>query len=186
MTAAGLAPLDPDTAQRTFRAVLDALARPGTVHRLPAGPGVPAALLPTLALADLDTPVAVLTENPDPADAVATATTAPVTDLPAARLVAALRPLAAGELGTARTGSAAAPEDAALVTLAVPALDGGAPLRISGPGIAGTRTLAPVGVPADLAAARAGAAFPAGADLLLVTPDGQLLGLPRSTRIEED
>jgi alpha-D-ribose 1-methylphosphonate 5-triphosphate synthase subunit PhnH len=41
-------------------------------------------------------------------------------------------------------------------------------------------------LPPDLITARAATAFPAGPDLLLVAPDGALLGLPRSTRIEED
>jgi alpha-D-ribose 1-methylphosphonate 5-triphosphate synthase subunit PhnH len=193
-TAAGLAPLDPDTAQRTFRAVLDALARPGLVQQLPAAPvGVPAALLPVLALADLDTPVAVLTDGIDGghwADSVATATTAPIVNLPAARLIAALRPFAVGEPAQLRTGSTAAPEDGALVALAVPALDGGSPIGLRGPGIAGERTVAPAGVPAELLAARAAAGFPAGFDLLLVTADGAVLGVPRSTHIttwiEED
>ena len=190
MTAAvAMAPLDPDQAQRTFRAVLDAFARPGTVHRLPAAPLelVPAALLPVLALADLDTRVCLLGADGDEgwADAVATATTAPIVELPAARLVAALRPASADELATAPTGSAAAPEEGALVALAVPALDGGAALRLSGPGIAGVRTIAPQGVPAGLAAARAVADFPAGIDVLLIAPDGRLLGLPRSTRIAD-
>jgi alpha-D-ribose 1-methylphosphonate 5-triphosphate synthase subunit PhnH len=186
--AVALPALDPDTAQRTFRAVLDALARPGTVQQLPTSERVPAALLPVLALADLDTPACVLAgpETENWADALATATTAPIVELAAARLVTALRPLATGELAAVRTGSAAAPEDGALVALAVPALDGGTPLRLSGPGVAGVRTIAPQGVPADLVAARAAATFPAGIDVLLVTADGHLLGLPRSTRIEEN
>ena len=182
--AVGLAPLDPDTAQRAFRAVLDALARPGVVQQLPAEPDVPAALLPVLALADLDTPVCVLADGGDWADAVATATTAPITGLPTARLVAALRTFAADEPAVIRTGSAAAPEDGALVALAVPALDGGTPITLRGPGIAGARTVAPQGLPADLLAARAAATFPAGFDLLLADPGGRVFGIPRSTQIE--
>lgn len=187
MTPTLLPVLDADTAQRTFRAVLDALAHPGVPAALPAvlpAGGVPPALLPVLALADLDTPVCVLGDG-EWAGALTTATSAPAAPLEAARLVAALRPLAAGELGAVRTGSAEAPEDAALVTLAVPALDGGPALALSGPGVPGTRTVAPGGLPTDLVATRAATAFPAGADVLLVTPGGAVLGLPRSTRIEE-
>ncbi|HYH32300.1 MAG TPA: phosphonate C-P lyase system protein PhnH [Pseudonocardia sp.] len=180
-----LVALRPDEAQRTFRAVLDALARPGTPVALPPVGDVPAALLPVLALADLDTPVCVLGHEWW-GDALTTATSAPVVPLGAARLVAALRPLAAGESAILRTGSAAAPEDAALVALAVPGLDGGPPLRLSGPGVPGTRTVAARGLPQDLITARAAAAFPSGVDLLLVAPDGAAIGLPRSTRIEEE
>ena len=80
MTAPVLVPvLDPDTAQRAFRAVLDALARPGVPAALPPAADVPPALLPVLALADLDTPVCVLGDEPDSAwaDGVATTTSAP-------------------------------------------------------------------------------------------------------------
>lgn len=184
-----LTPLGPEDAQHTFRAVLDALARPGTVRRLPTAPlrRVPAALLPVLALADLDTPTCVLVEPGAAgwADALATATSAPEAPLHAARLVAALRPLRPEELATMPRGSTAAPEEGALVAVAVPGLDGGPALRLSGPGIAGEYTITPRGLPADLLAARtdAVAAFPAGVDLLLVAADGQLLGLSRSTRI---
>lgn len=167
-------------AQRIFRAVLDALARPGTVTRLPLVPGFAAALGPLLALADLDTPVCVL--GTDPA-AVATATSAPGVELAAARLVAALRPVTAAELGAVRTGTAAAPEDAALVTLAVPALHGGPTYLLSGPGTGAGARLAVAGLPDGWVAARSAAAFPAGADLLLVDPDGGCVGLPRSTRL---
>jgi alpha-D-ribose 1-methylphosphonate 5-triphosphate synthase subunit PhnH len=189
VTATLLPVLDADTAQRTFRAVLDALARPGVPAALPRADGVPAALLPALALTDLDTPACVLDAEESAggwAGALTTATSAPGTPLGAARLVTALRPLAPGELGTVRTGSASAPEDAALVVLAVPALVGGAPLTLSGPGVPGARVIAPRGCPPDLITARAATAFPAGPDLLLVAPDGAVLGLPRSTRIQED
>jgi alpha-D-ribose 1-methylphosphonate 5-triphosphate synthase subunit PhnH len=185
VTAALLPVLDADTAQRAFRAALDALARPGVPAMLPAAGDMPPALLPVLALADLDTPVCVLGEG-GWAGALRTVTSAPVVPLGAARLVAALRPLAAGELAAVRAGDAAAPEEAALVALAVPALAGGPALTLSGPGVPGRRAVAPRGLPPDLITARATAAFPAGPDLLLVAPDGAVLGLPRSTRIEED
>ena len=58
-----MTPLSSDDSQRIFRAVLDALARPGTLGRLPSVPGYPAALLPLLALADLSTPACVLHDD---------------------------------------------------------------------------------------------------------------------------
>jgi alpha-D-ribose 1-methylphosphonate 5-triphosphate synthase subunit PhnH len=189
MTKAIGAGLTPDQAQRTFRVVLDALARPGLASRLPDVPGLPAALLPALALADLDTPACVLADRDAGrwADVLATATGAPVVGPDTARLVAALRPPRPAELAAVPRGTAAAPERGALVALTVPALDGGAPLRLAGPGVDGSVTVAPSGLLPGLLAARAEAvaAFPAGIDLLLVTHDGLVLGLPRGTRIEE-
>lgn len=180
-----LAPLPPELAQPVFRALLDALARPGTVVQLPATGDVPPALLPSLALADLDTPVAILSDE-DWSDAVGTATGAPVTGPGRARFVVALRPPEAGEPGAFPIGSTASPESAALVSLAVPDLTGGPQRTLRGPGIPDSRTIAPSGVPPQVWAARAATDFPAGFDLLLVDPDGRVLGIPRSTRTEED
>ena len=200
-------PLSPATGQLVFRAVLGALARPGIVCRLPnaaAGPGtaalsarLPAALLPVLALADLTTPVCVLADGDGWDEVVRVATGAPSAGLPAARLVSVLRPLAPGELAVLRTGTVAVPEDGALACLAVqelaaavrgpgPAAGAARPqrFRLAGPGIPGTRDLLVTGLPGDFAASRGALAdsFPAGADLLLVTPGGEVAGLPRTTR----
>jgi len=185
--------LSPRVAQQVFRAVLDALSRPGRTVQLPRelpGSGrrvarigtvsCPSALLPLLALADLDTPFHVLGAEPG---AVATATSAPVTAVEQARLIAALRPMTRAELAAAHVGTAAAPETAALVTLAVPALDGGPALRLTGPGTGDGATFAPTGLPDGWAGDRA--EFPTGYDLLLVDPDGRCAGIPRSTHIEE-
>ena len=252
------AALTPRGAQAVFRATLDALARPGTVKRLPSvadeplAGHVPAALLPLLALADLSTPACVLDgaakageasvtgqASPDGGAAgrtawdaiVRVATNAPRAALGDARLVAALRPLTAGELASLRTGTAAAPEDGALACLAVAGIaiveDAGAAgageepggsaresgpaggvgesgdrrengpvtreggrlwLRISGPGVPGTRAIIVTGLPAGFAAARSRlvAGFPAGADLLLIAPDGAMTGLPRTTEVREE
>ncbi|KAA5837234.1 phosphonate C-P lyase system protein PhnH [Saccharopolyspora hirsuta] len=188
------ASLAPRQAQQVFRTVLDALSRPGEVHRFPAismeirppisieiaEPRVPAALLPVLALADLDTPVHV----DGWADLVRTQTSAPIVERTEARLAALLDPV--DDLAGFRVGSAGAPEEAALVTLAVRGFDDGPLLRLSGPGVPGHRELRVSGLPADFAAQRRDLiAFPAGFDLLLVGPGGEVVGLPRSTRVEE-
>lgn len=170
----------PRDAQQVFRAVLDALSRPGQECHIPvlAGPecGIPdPALLPLLALADLETPVALLGGR-EWVEPVATVTSAPVVDSRAARIVAALRPVTVDELNGLRRGTPATPEDAALVTLAVPALTGGPDVRISGPGIRADIVITPGGLPTGWLAARTGI------DLLLVAPDGTCLGIPRSTK----
>ncbi|GAA3087491.1 phosphonate C-P lyase system protein PhnH [Pseudonocardia yunnanensis] len=176
-------------AQRIFRAVLDALARPGTTTHLPAPAGVPAAMAPLLALADLDTPVCVLDATSADSDqwlrAVMTATSAPGADLGDARLVAALRPVTMDELRAVRVGTPADPEEAALVALAVPALTGGPVVRLEGPGAASGAVIAPTGLPVGWLDVRAAVAYPAGADLLFVDADGACVGLPRSTRTNE-
>jgi alpha-D-ribose 1-methylphosphonate 5-triphosphate synthase subunit PhnH len=210
------AALSPAESQAVFRAVLDALARPGTLHRLPARNGVPAALLPLLALSDLSTSVCVLV-GPVAGDEAAgegaagdeaagdeaagketvagdgwpgvvrTLTSAPMTALREARLITALRPVTGGELAQVRTGSAAAPEEGALVTLAVDHVSPKAPTHVlAGPGISGRTELRIAGLPDDFIRTRRQLtqAFPAGADFLLVAPDGTLAGLPRTTRIE--
>lgn len=178
------ATLRPGEAQGAFRAVLDAVACPGRVTRLPEGLSVPPALLPVLALADLGTGVHVLADEPRWADVVGVATGAFDAPLDQARLVAALRAITGAELRALCRGSAQAPEDAALATLAVSDVAGGdTVLRLAGPGIPGTVEIAPRGLPRDFAAARGHADFPAGVDLLLVAPDGRLLGLPRSTAV---
>ncbi|MFK0279436.1 phosphonate C-P lyase system protein PhnH [Streptomyces sp. NPDC090499] len=199
----------PRQAQAVFRAVLDALARPGTTTRLPADPAgrVPAALLPLLALADLGTGFRVLeaadgaggADGADGADGaggpgrwsevVAVATNAPAVPLAEARLVAAVRPVTPAEIRQLRRGSAEAPEDGALLCVPVAALDGGPrKWRLSGPGVPGGLVVAPDGLPDGFAEARAEAVagFPAGIDLLLAAPDGRLLGLPRSTAVVEE
>ncbi|WP_037344975.1 phosphonate C-P lyase system protein PhnH [Sciscionella sediminilitoris] len=178
--------LHPDQAQLIFRAVLDALSEPGTVRQLPAVSPLSPALLPVLALADLSTPFHCCGE-PEWTDTVHTLTSAPESGLGAARLVAAPHALSATELGELAVGTPLAPERGALAVLSVPALEGGAPLRLSGPGVPGSRRIAPGGLPENFPAARRPltANFPAGADLLLVTPSGAMAGLARTTRIEE-
>jgi alpha-D-ribose 1-methylphosphonate 5-triphosphate synthase subunit PhnH len=181
-------PLSPDESQRIFRAVLDALARPGTLGRLPAVPGYPAALLPLLALADLSTPACVVDDGGGWPGAVRALTSAPLAALPEARLVAALRPVTPAELAGVRTGTAAAPEEGALVTLMIKDFcPNGSSLLLTGPGVPGRRELSAAGLPAGFTAARRALteSFPAGADFLLVAPDGRVAGLPRTTTIEE-
>jgi alpha-D-ribose 1-methylphosphonate 5-triphosphate synthase subunit PhnH len=207
MTATTIAPLSAAHSQLVFRAVLDALARPGTVHRLPGDAAAPSALLPVLALADLGTQACVLADAGEWADVVRAMTSAPAAGLAQAQLVAALRPVTSDELASLRTGTSAAPEDGALACLSVASLrplpdgagpDGAAPdsdtalghrrLRLSGPGVPGTRDLLVAGLPPGFVAVRRNltSGFPAGADLLLVTPDGDLAGLPRTTLIDSE
>lgn len=176
-------------AQRSFRAVLDALARPGTVH--PAG--VPIAGLPIgpamahvlLALTDEDT--AVWWQQPDAqlvqwlrfhtgARAAADAAGAAFAVLPEA---AAMPPLDAFN-----QGSPAAPEFSTTLLVEVPSFTAGEALQWHGPGIAASRAVRIAGLaPGFWAQWQANhARFPQGVDVLF-TCGAQILGLPRTTRI---
>jgi alpha-D-ribose 1-methylphosphonate 5-triphosphate synthase subunit PhnH len=192
VTASTVTALRPADAQQVFRTVLEALARPGTPMALPTEllSVLAPAVTPIVALADSTTGVCVL-ENPGGrwADAIATATAAPIWPAEMARLVVGLRPVSDDEVRGFTRGSARAPEDAALVALGVRDLHGG-PRKwtLSGPGVCGSATVAPRGVPAGFVAARADAvaAYPAGIDILLVADDGRVVGLPRTTTIDEE
>jgi alpha-D-ribose 1-methylphosphonate 5-triphosphate synthase subunit PhnH len=179
-------------AQVNFRAVMDALANPGLVQSL--GGAAPSnGLSPELAaialtLADHDTPVWL-----DPALATNDAviawlrfqTGAPLTsDTTRAQfaLVSDVAHLPA--LDGFALGSDEYPDRSTTIVLALPALSGGPALTLRGPGIKDTRTIEPSGLPAGFvnmwSANRM--LFPRGIDLLLVA-HGQVIGLPRTTRI---
>jgi alpha-D-ribose 1-methylphosphonate 5-triphosphate synthase subunit PhnH len=124
---AGRARLDSDASQRVFRVLLDALSRPAQSCELPTGlaAGVPRALLPALALADVDVPVAVIDEAaraPGWLDVVRTATGARAAHLPSAQIVVALRPPTAVEVAALETGSPEAPERGARLVIGCRAL----------------------------------------------------------------
>ncbi|REE75743.1 alpha-D-ribose 1-methylphosphonate 5-triphosphate synthase subunit PhnH [Rhodococcus wratislaviensis] len=175
--------LNPDQAQRVYRAVLEAFARPGTVQTLPRS-DFPAALLPALALADLETGTHVLEPGQqDWTSVLAVATGAPATPLETAKYVTALRPPTATEFGSVTTGTALSPESAATVVCAVDAVDDGIPVRLAGPGIESEIAFAPAGFDPALWEVRRHlvAEFPSGVDLLLAGPDGSLVGIPRTT-----
>jgi alpha-D-ribose 1-methylphosphonate 5-triphosphate synthase subunit PhnH len=179
--------------QAVFRALLDAMARPGTVVPLPArAQDAPieawgAAIL--LTLCDHDTRLAVALEAgsadllryiqqrvatpavpPEEADILLTAASVCTPEL--------LLRLPRGTLGF--------PDQSALAILLVDALGLG-PLRLGleGPGCPPGVTLAIQGCPWSLLAARAAAVagYPCGIDLLFVDAAGQVAALPRSTTV---
>ena len=183
-------------AQAAFRAVMDALARPGRIR--PLGPGLtpPAPLTPelaavALALTDADTPVwldAALADAPDVAAYLRFHTGAPLTDDPARAAFALVRePARCLPLTSFAPGTPAYPDTSTTLVLALDAISAGAWLHLKGPGIAGRARVAltplPSGFVGQLAANRAD--FPLGVDLILTAP-GQVAGLPRSTVVTED
>lgn len=186
--APGLADAVHDS-QQAFRAVLDALARPGQVRTIgPALPGVPlggalARLL--LSLSDDETPVWWQHADAGLAQWLRFHTGAPLAQRPdAARFAVLTDPAHMPGLTDFASGSAAAPECSCTVFIELPALAGGPTLEWRGPGIADLQRVGLQGLPDDFWAQWQAnhAAFPQGVDLVL-TCGAHALGLPRTTRV---
>lgn len=200
--------LDPDESQIVFRRLLDTLARPGRLAWLPADVArrVPPALVPLLALCDLEVTCCIVeppSAEPNPvmwADVVASATgarTAPLTD---AAWIAALGPLTASDIAGMQRGSTSAPEQGARLSVACrelhigageqpwSATESGTPIvtiEVRGPGVPGSRCLTLSGVdPEILAALRdANTHLPAGVDTWFVADSGAVIALSRTTQV---
>lgn len=181
------------SAQSVFRSVLDALANPGTQQSLPAETEGTEGLTPELAallltLCDHDTSVwlSPALQTRAVADFITFHTGAPlVTDLASAQFAFVAQGDGLPELARCNAGTQDYPDRATTIVKHVESLAGGAELALRGPGIREVATIAPPGLPADFVAQWAlnRAIFPRGVDLFLVA-SGQVLGLPRSTRIE--
>ena len=183
-------------AQRGFRALMDALANPGSVQPLelsllPPSPLTPELAAVALTMCDHDSPLWL-----DPALAASEAviawlrfhTGAPVTTDPS-RADFALVTNAAGmpSFNSFALGSDQYPDRSTTIALALPALSGGTPLTLKGPGIKNSAIISPLGLPGDFPARwlENRGQFPRGVDLLLVAK-GAVIGLPRTTRITEE
>jgi len=177
---------------RAFRAVMHAMANPGTVRRLafdlPGFGGVePAALAALLTLADGDTPVWLSPEiDAGLAPYLRFHCGCPVVGeaKPAAFALLDRAENAARAFGF-ELGSDEYPDRSATVLVQVAGLDGGTPVTLHGPGIQDTRRVAPM-LPAGFwdGWRRNAGLYPRGIDALLVC--GQdILGLPRSAQAME-
>lgn len=179
--------------QATFRAALDALARPGRVVPLPPRLTPPAPLNPAaaalcLTLADLDTPLWL-----DPAadsDAVRGYlrfhSGAPlVADRAAAHFAVLAAPGAIADLEGFAPGTPEYPDRAATLIVQVAGFGDTGGVSLNGPGIETVRRLAVDGLLAgfwDWARANH-AGYPLGVDVLFAADD-RIAGLPRSTAVE--
>jgi len=179
-------------AQASFRAILDAMAVPGSLHVAGAGLRPPAPLAPAtaaalLTLVDGETALAV--------DAAASPALPWIgfhcgaLPVPAAR-ARFLLALSCPDLPALNAGSHEAPEESCtvilqLAALGMPALGSGARFRLSGPGLKEPAILAATGLPANFAACWAAnhALFPRGVDMILCA-GGTIAALPRSVRME--
>lgn len=170
---------------RAFRAVLDALARPGRIVAVagarPPAPLSAAAGVVLLALCDGTTPLhlAGAHDAPEVRRWIAFHTGAPLVGAGEAAFALgsweALQPASRFAAGTP-----AYPDRSATLIVEVPALANDGP-RLTGPGIERSARLS---LP-EVAAFRANRArFPLGFDAILTCGD-RLAGLPRSTRVED-
>ncbi|MHC5652448.1 phosphonate C-P lyase system protein PhnH [Stappia sp. ICDLI1TA098] len=178
-------------AQGVFRVLMDATARPGTVVPLavevapPAPLGVGAGAI-ALALCDADTPVwlSPSLRGDTVAAWIAFQCGAPLSDDEGKADFAFAPAAEAPGLCALSQGSQEYPDRSTTLVLEIEALEGGERLTLQGPGIDGSRVIAPRGLPADFLAARADnrLLFPRGIDVVLVA-GSEILALPRSTVI---
>lgn len=192
--AVALAFADPvRDAQAAFRAVMNAMARPGSVQPIASLAGAPAPLSPTaaaiaVALADYETPLwldPALAAAPDVGAWLTFHTGARIIAEPASAAFALIADAAAlPDLETFAQGTDIYPDRSTTLILQVASLTGGPALKLAGPGIAGHGHLAVAGLPADIAPRLAAnhAHFPRGVDLVLAGSEG-VAALPRTTRV---
>jgi alpha-D-ribose 1-methylphosphonate 5-triphosphate synthase subunit PhnH len=176
-------------AQSCFRAVLGAMARPGTLHAAGLGLTPPAPLDPAtaavlLTLVDGETRLAMDGQFAPAAAWIAFHCGVAPDAAPenAGFVLAGALPRLAG----LACGTDEMPEASATVILQLPALGRGRDYAIAGPGLARPARFAVAGLPADFVARWADnhALYPRGVDLILCAGT-QLAALPRSLRITE-
>ena len=182
-------PDDVHDSQQAFRAVLDALARPGQVRTI--GPALPGVALGSalarllLSLSDDETPVWWQCADADLQHWLRFHTGAGVAERADAASFAVFTDVAQGfALSDFAAGTAAAPEFSATLLMALPSLEGGPALAWRGPGIETVQRVGLPGLPDDFWAQWQAnhAAFPQGVDIVFTCGD-KALGLPRTTRV---
>jgi alpha-D-ribose 1-methylphosphonate 5-triphosphate synthase subunit PhnH len=176
--------------QATFRALMDAFARPGVPQPLAPATAPPAPLSGTaaavaLSMIDYETPVwldPALTRAQRVADWIRLQTGARVTNEPRQAAFAFIAdPACLPAFDEFSPGTPEYPDRSTTLVLQVEEFGSGDRLLLSGPGIPNTHTFSARPLPADFPARLAGnrALFPRGVDLILVSADA-VAALPRS------
>jgi alpha-D-ribose 1-methylphosphonate 5-triphosphate synthase subunit PhnH len=181
------------SAQSTFRSVMDAMARPGSVQRIAVAAGAPAAMMRgtaaiALTLFDHDTPVWLdprMSATPEVTKWLKFHTGAPViadSSICSFALVGDARALPA--LDRFAFGSNEYPDRSTTLILQVESLAQGRGFELRGPGIDGSAVLQAAIQPADLFERLTinAALFPRGIDVVLVADDA-IVAVPRTTRL---
>jgi alpha-D-ribose 1-methylphosphonate 5-triphosphate synthase subunit PhnH len=179
--------------QRVFRAVLDAMAHPGSVLDVPGPEATPhplhlAAVAVCLALVDFDTPLWLdgRAGTDETREFLRFHCGCPLADGPGtARFALIAEPEAMPELSRFDRGTDESPDRSATLVVQIAALDAGRGLRLTGPGIPRETLLEVRGLPNDFwrGLRESHALFPRGVDILL-TAGRRLAALPRTTLVE--
>jgi alpha-D-ribose 1-methylphosphonate 5-triphosphate synthase subunit PhnH len=181
------------SAQSTFRSVMDAMARPGSVQRIEAPVGVPAPMMRgtaaiALTLFDQDTPVwldKAMTATANVSKWIRFHASAPVIGDPGICHFAVIgNPAALQGFDGFALGSNEYPDRSTTLIIQVGSLTQGPVIELSGPGIDGTASLRATTAIPDLLDRLALNAklFPRGVDLILVADDS-IVAIPRTTRL---
>jgi alpha-D-ribose 1-methylphosphonate 5-triphosphate synthase subunit PhnH len=181
------------SAQSTFRSVMDAMARPGSVQRIVSAAGTPSAMMRgtaaiALTLFDHDTPVwldAAMSATSDVAKWLKFHTSAPVVaDSSIAGFALVGDPENLATLDRFTFGSNEYPDRSTTLILQVESLTNGPAVELRGPGIDGSATLRASIQPRDLFERLAinATLFPRGIDVVLVHDDS-IVAIPRTTRL---
>jgi alpha-D-ribose 1-methylphosphonate 5-triphosphate synthase subunit PhnH len=181
------------SAQSTFRAVMDSMAHPGSVHCIAAGAGTPAVMMRgtaaiALTLFDHDTPIWLddaMSGSSDAAKWLKFHTSAPVvTDSSIASFALIGDALNLSALDRFSFGSNEYPDRSTTLILQVESLADGPQIELRGPGIDGTTVLQAAIQPPDLFDRLAinETLFPRGIDVMLVH-DNCIVAIPRTTRL---
>jgi len=184
------------SAQATFRAILNAMARPGSLQPVgvalsPPPPLKKGSAAVALTLCDQDTPVwldAELRASVSVCEWLSFHCGCPLVGDPATAAFAfADRPAKAPAFETFNIGTADYPDRSTIIVLQVDTLWSGRGLVLSGPGIRDRSTLSAAPLPSDIGdrLARNRSLFPQGVDLILATHDA-IAALPRSLRVVEE
>ena len=181
------------SAQSTFRSVMEAMARPGSIQRVTASVGTPRPMMRgtaaiALTLFDHDTPIwldAKMSETVDVAKWLKFHSGAPIvadSSICSFALIADAGALL--DLSRFALGSNEYPDRSTTLILQVASLTEGPAYELRGPGIDGVAILNATLEPRDLFDRLAinAALFPRGIDVVLVADDA-IVALPRTTRL---
>ena len=181
------------SAQSTFRSVMDAMARPGSVQRVVASVGTPSSVMRgtaaiALTLFDHDTPIwldAKMSETSEVTKWLKFHSGAPVIEDSSICHFALIGDAGAlPDLKRFSFGSNEYPDRSTTVILQVESLTKGRTYELSGPGIDGTATLHAAIEPQDLFDRLSinESLFPRGIDVVLVSGE-VIVAIPRTTRL---